>query len=119
MAVDVARRADAAAGRNEPQQWVYLADDAPAADKDLLGGKGAGLAAMTQAGLPCPPAFTITTEACNAYQDAGGAVPGWPVGADAGGACADRAEVRAHASATPATRCWSRCARAPSSRCRA
>src|SRR3954463_3112767 len=57
------------------QQWVYLAEDAPASDKDLLGGKGAGLAAMTQAGLPVPPAFTITTAACNAYQAAGGQFP--------------------------------------------
>ncbi len=32
--------------------------------KDLLGGKGAGLAEMTNAGLPVPPGFTITTEAC-------------------------------------------------------
>jgi pyruvate, orthophosphate dikinase len=57
------------------QQWVYWAEDAPADNKDLLGGKGAGLAAMTQAGLPVPPAFTITTEACNAYQAAGGQFP--------------------------------------------
>ncbi len=35
--------------------------------KDLLGGKGAGLAEMTNAGLPVPPGFTITTQACNAY----------------------------------------------------
>ena len=35
--------------------------------KDLLGGKGAGLAEMTKAGLPTPPGFTITTEACNDY----------------------------------------------------
>ncbi len=35
--------------------------------KDLLGGKGAGLAEMTLAGLPTPPGFTITTEACNDY----------------------------------------------------
>jgi pyruvate, orthophosphate dikinase len=52
------------------QAWVYMAEDAPASDRDLLGGKGAGLAAMTQAGLPVPPAFTITTAACNAYQSA-------------------------------------------------
>src|SRR5919205_3892774 len=57
------------------QQWVYLAEDAPADNKDLLGGKGAGLAAMTQAGLPVPPAFTITTAACNAFQEAGGTFP--------------------------------------------
>jgi pyruvate,orthophosphate dikinase len=35
--------------------------------KDLLGGKGSGLAEMTNAGLPVPPGFTITTEACNFY----------------------------------------------------
>ena len=63
-----------AAGRTE-QQWVFLAGDAPASDKDLLGGKGAGLAAMTQAGLPVPAAFTITTVACNAFQAAGGDFP--------------------------------------------
>jgi pyruvate,orthophosphate dikinase len=39
--------------------------------RDLLGGKGAGVAEMTNAGLPVPPGFTITTEACNAYYEAG------------------------------------------------
>lgn len=39
--------------------------------KDLLGGKGANLAEMTNLGLPVPPGFTITTEACRAYLDAG------------------------------------------------
>ncbi|MEK6284844.1 MAG: pyruvate, phosphate dikinase [Acidobacteriota bacterium] len=43
--------------------------------KDLLGGKGAGLAEMTNAGLPVPPGFTITTEACNAYYSAGAKFP--------------------------------------------
>ena len=37
--------------------------------KDLLGGKGANLAEMTNLGLPVPPGFTITTEACQAYLD--------------------------------------------------
>ncbi|MDQ3809702.1 MAG: pyruvate, phosphate dikinase, partial [Chloroflexota bacterium] len=79
MAVNVTTGAapEAAPGATSgtQQQWVFLAEDAPAADKDLLGGKGAGLAAMTQAGLPVPPAFTITTAACNAYQAAGGQFP--------------------------------------------
>ena len=35
--------------------------------KDLLGGKGANLAEMTRLGLPVPPGFTITTEACRTY----------------------------------------------------
>jgi len=43
--------------------------------RNLLGGKGAGLAEMTTAGLPVPPSFVITTEACNAYFDAGGKFP--------------------------------------------
>ena len=55
--------------------WVYMAEDAPAADRDLLGGKGAGLAAMTQAGLPVPPAFTITTAACNAQRRCSACAP--------------------------------------------
>jgi pyruvate,orthophosphate dikinase len=43
--------------------------------KDLLGGKGANLAEMTNAGLPVPPGFTITTEACNAYYASGEQFP--------------------------------------------
>ncbi len=43
--------------------------------RDLLGGKGAGLAEMTIAGLPTPPGFTITTEACNDYFAAGERLP--------------------------------------------
>ena len=43
--------------------------------RDLLGGKGAGLAEMTKAGLPVPPGFTITTEACNDYFAAGETMP--------------------------------------------
>src|SRR5881628_3468615 len=37
--------------------------------KDTLGGKGAGLSEMTNAGLPVPPGFTISTEACRAYYE--------------------------------------------------
>src|SRR5512145_2256371 len=43
--------------------------------RNLLGGKGAGLAEMTNAGLPVPPGFTITTEACNDYFAAGETLP--------------------------------------------
>jgi pyruvate,orthophosphate dikinase len=43
--------------------------------KDLLGGKGANLAEMTSIGLPVPPGFTITTETCAEYNDAGGKLP--------------------------------------------
>src|ERR1044071_1662979 len=52
-------------------KYVYLfangRADGQGAMKDLLGGKGAGLAEMTNAGLPVPPGFTITTAACNEY----------------------------------------------------
>src|SRR5262245_2800509 len=43
--------------------------------KDLLGGKGAGLAEMTNAGLPVPPGFTISTAVCNIYYREKGHVP--------------------------------------------
>jgi pyruvate,orthophosphate dikinase len=43
--------------------------------RDVLGGKGAGLAEMSKAGLPVPPGFTITTEACNDYFAAGETLP--------------------------------------------
>ena len=43
--------------------------------RDLLGGKGTGLAEMKQLGLPVPDAFTITTDACRAYRAAGGQLP--------------------------------------------
>jgi len=44
--------------------------------KDLLGGKGAGLAEMTNAGLPVPPGFTVSTQACNLfYEKTGGGLP--------------------------------------------
>jgi len=43
--------------------------------RDLLGGKGAGAAEMTRAGMPVPQGFTITTEACRAYYSSGGKFP--------------------------------------------
>lgn len=46
------------------KQWVYHFDEGNADMKELLGGKGANLAEMTKAGLPVPPGFSITTEAC-------------------------------------------------------
>ncbi|MDQ3783577.1 MAG: pyruvate, phosphate dikinase [Actinomycetota bacterium] len=52
-------------------KWVYDFSEGDASQKNLLGGKGANLAEMTNLGLPVPPGFTITTEACNAYRKAG------------------------------------------------
>jgi len=54
---------------------IYTFPEGNAGMRALLGGKGAGLAEMTNAGLPVPPGFTITTEACNAYYAAGKQLP--------------------------------------------
>src|SRR3954469_16331514 len=43
--------------------------------KDLLGGKGSGLAEMTNAGLPVPPGFTISTDVCNIYYQEKAKIP--------------------------------------------
>ena len=58
-----------------PHKWVYLFSEGNAKMRELLGGKGAGVAEMTNAGLPVPPGFTITTEACNEYYRAGKQFP--------------------------------------------
>ncbi|MGI5835143.1 MAG: pyruvate, phosphate dikinase [Chloroflexota bacterium] len=57
------------------KKWVYLFEEGEADWKVLLGGKGAGLASMTKAGLPVPPGFTITTEACAEYYKLGKKFP--------------------------------------------
>lgn len=53
------------------QKFVYDFTEGNKELKDLLGGKGANLAEMTNLGLPVPPGFTITTEACKVYLDSG------------------------------------------------
>jgi pyruvate, orthophosphate dikinase len=67
------------------RKWVYLFDEleqaadaagsGPVAVRGLLGGKGANLAEMVRIGVPVPPGFTITTQACNEYLACGGAFP--------------------------------------------
>src|SRR6266545_5404815 len=57
-------------------KFVYHFNEGNRDMKDLLGGKGANLAEMTNIGLPVPPGFTITTEACLAYLKSGGFAPG-------------------------------------------
>ncbi|HEY5269074.1 MAG TPA: pyruvate, phosphate dikinase [Anaerolineales bacterium] len=62
------------------KKWVYLFEEVGEAEKyagswdgvrGLLGGKGSGLADMTRAGVPVPPGFTVTTEACNEFRKTG------------------------------------------------
>ncbi|NUV78972.1 pyruvate, phosphate dikinase [Streptomyces sp. CAI-155] len=55
----------------DPQKFVYDFTEGNKDLKDLLGGKGANLAEMTNLGLPVPPGFTITTEACKVYLESG------------------------------------------------
>ncbi len=67
------------------QKWVYTFGEVEKAEEHvdgswegvraLLGGKGANLAEMTRIGIPVPPGFTVTTEACNAYIEAGEEFP--------------------------------------------
>ena len=57
------------------KKYVYLFQEGKASMRDLLGGKGANLCEMTNIGLPVPPGFTITTEACNEYYTNGENVP--------------------------------------------
>jgi len=57
--------------KKSPRKWVYLFSEGNAEMRGLLGGKGAGVAEMTNAGMPVPPGFTITTEACIAYYESG------------------------------------------------
>ncbi len=77
-----AKKTSSAAGKS--RKWVYLFSEVAQAEKyakswegvrALLGGKGAGLADMNRGGLPVPPGFTVTTEACNAYLAAGEKFP--------------------------------------------
>lgn len=56
-------------------KFVYFFDEADGAMNDLLGGKGAGLAEMTSAGLPVPEGFVISTEACLSFFASGGSYP--------------------------------------------
>ncbi|MGA8179876.1 MAG: pyruvate, phosphate dikinase [Desulfobacterales bacterium] len=67
------------------KKWVYLLDEVDEVEayvggdwenvRGLLGGKGANMAEMVRIGIPVPPGFTVTTEACNAYLASGGAFP--------------------------------------------
>jgi len=57
------------------KRYVYPFEEAYGLGKELLGGKGAGLAEMTHIGVPVPEGFTITTEACTLYYDSGKQIP--------------------------------------------
>src|SRR5262245_30898347 len=68
-----------ASSQTAEARWVYAfgagSAEGDASMKNLLGGKGANLAEMSNLGLPVPPGFTITTEVCTAYYDNSRAYP--------------------------------------------
>src|SRR6187397_358927 len=68
-----------AKGNVKSERFVYFFGNGKADGdrtmKDTLGGKGSGLAEMTNAGLPVPPGFTISTQACNLYVERNGSLP--------------------------------------------
>ena len=91
--------------------------DGTAAMKDVLGGKGAGLAEMTTIGIPVPPGFTIASNLCLHYLES------QPVSQAAAGPGGERPPAagdrhRTSIWATARIRCWSRCGPAPRCRCR-
>ena len=59
--------------------YSFKNKDAKKLGKEILGGKGAGLAEMTSVGIPIPEGFTVTTEACNLYYDSGKKLPDYVI----------------------------------------
>jgi hypothetical protein len=99
-------------------RWVYAFTDGDPQRRDLLGGKGTGLADMAQAGLPVPPGFTITTEACTAYYQQGEALPDGLWDEVLAAPYSRWSRRAASALATWRIPCCSLCAQARSSLCR-
>ena len=99
-------------------RYVYDFDDAAAAGRELLGGKGAGLAEMTQIGVPVPAGFTITTDACRAYMREGKRMPAGLEAEIDEHVAQPRGARRQAPRRSRRIRFSSRCARAPRSRCR-
>ena len=101
------------------KKLVYLFPEGNATMRDLLGGKGANLCEMTNIGLPVPPGFTITTEACNDYIKLAAQIPRGAVGRSGRGARRSRKGDGQEARRCRRTRCSFPSAPARSSPCRA
>ena len=84
--------------------------------RELLGGKGANLAEMSNLGMPVPQGFTVTTEACTQYYNDGAPSRRYP-GRDHGAPGQAGGEDRQSSSAIPPTPCWSPSAPAPGPPC--
>ena len=97
-------------------RYVFDFSEGSASQKDLLGGKGANLAEMTNLGLPVPPGFTITHRCLPRLPGDAATCP--PSSAARSTSTSPRSRRRwAARSARPTTRCWCRCGPARSSRC--
>lgn len=105
----------AASAKAAAVKFVYDFHEGNKDLKDLLGGKGANLAEMTNLGLPVPPGFTITTDACKVYLASGAEPP--PCATRSAPTSTSSNGAWARSSARPTTRCWSPYAPAPSSPC--
>ena len=103
-------------------KWVYSFGDGRAEGKasmrNLLGGKGAGLAEMANLGLPVPPGFTITTDVCTYYYTHDKQYPK-DLRGQVEKALAKVAASPARPLATSPIRSWFRCGRGRAPRCRA
>jgi hypothetical protein len=112
-----AARAVVRRGPSRSARFVYFFGNGKAdgdrSMRDTLGGKGAGLAEMTNAGLPVPPGFTISTDVCSLYYKQKGRIP---PGVEAEIA-ANSKKPRGRRSDRPRIRCWCRSDRVRSSRC--
>jgi len=97
------------------KKLVYEFSEGDKDQKDLLGGKGANLAEMTRLGLPVPPGFTITTEACRHYLEQGRRPDELRVQVTM--ALRSLEDQVGRRLVTRTTRCWSVCARGRSSPC--
>ena len=102
-------------------RWVVPFAEGGRDMRELLGGKGANVAEMTRVLGPerVPRGFTITTEACVAYMRGDRQEPDGLAEEVAAALDGARGARPASGSATPRTRCWSPCAPARASRCRA
>src|SRR5579883_1107433 len=101
-------------------QYVYMfgggTADGDGTMRDLLGGKGSGLAEMSRAGVPVPPGFTIVTDVCNIFFDNDKKVPA-EVDEQIWQAVEKLEGLAGKKLGDAAIRCCSACARAPSSPC--
>ena len=99
------------------RQYVFTFEQGNANMRQLLGGKGANLAEMTGLGLPVPPGFTISTEACNNYYENDKTLDE-EITAQAMAAL-EGLEKRRQGLGDAKTRCWCRCVPALRSPCQA